>query len=219
MAHPKILIATPVWCDVKAEFTTSILSLNKYLDTQFSIATGSVVYESRNKLVLKAINGEFDYILWLDSDMVFPPDTLEKLLEDAENGIDCVSGLYFTRVPPTIKPVIVKELNYERINDTQIKNEAIFYTDYPVDSLFEVAGFGFGCALTKTSVLVDISNKFSCSPFSPLLNLGEDYSFCWRANQMGLKLYCDSRVKCGHIGQITITEDMYLNDGVKFNGR
>ena len=40
--------------------------------------------------------------------------------------------------------------------------------------------------------------------------LGEDYSFCWRVAQIGKKMWCDSRVKLGHVGQHIYTEEDYL---------
>jgi GT2 family glycosyltransferase len=48
------------------------------------------------------------------------------------------------------------------------------------------------------------------SPFYPLMGMGEDMTFCFRARQAGFKLYCDSRVKIGHIGQKIYDEDSYI---------
>ena len=33
-----------------------------------------------------------------------------------------------------------------------------------------------------------------------LLGFGEDLSFCIRAQELGRKIYCDSRIKMGHVG-------------------
>lgn len=58
---------------------------------------GSMITKSRNDLVQIAINANFDYIMWIDTDMVFPPDSLLKLL--AHNK-DIVGSTYNKRVPP-----------------------------------------------------------------------------------------------------------------------
>ena len=37
----------------------------------------------------------------------------------------------------------------------------------------------------------------------------EDLSFCMRARDVGSEIYCDSRIKVGHIGQYTFSEEGY----------
>ena len=44
-------------------------------------------------------------------------------------------------------------------------------------------------------------------PFMPVGGFGEDLSFCLRAREAGLKLYCDSRVRCGHVGNVIFNEE------------
>ncbi len=46
---------------------------------------------------------------------------------------------------------------------------------------------------------------------SPMLGFGEDIRFCWRVKQLGVPMYCDSRIKVGHVGLCTITEEIYQN--------
>ena len=211
MKKKRILIAVPTLHEVKAEFMVSLLSLK--LDgknTEISIKIGSLVYQARNDLSIKALNENFDYILWIDSDMTFDPNTLEMLLEDCEEGRDLVSALCFRRQLPT-SPVIVKSITYERNNETGvIKHDADIYFDYPSDQIFEIGGCGFGCVLMKTSLIMEIIDSFRVSPFFPMPQLGEDYSFCWRLAKLGKKMWCDSRVKCGHIGSFCFDENTYL---------
>ena len=105
----KILIAVPCMDQVPAQFAQALATLNK-VDGECLVAfqIGSLIYHSRDALARKAIECEADYILWLDSDMVFPPDTLAKLLEDRESG-DIITGLYFRRVHP-FSPVLFDKL-------------------------------------------------------------------------------------------------------------
>jgi len=210
MKEHKVLIAIPTLNTICVEFFNSIMGLKTNGMAQIGIEVGSLVYEARNKLVLKALERECDYILWLDSDMVFTPDVLLKLMEDAELGMDYVCGLYFKRTLPT-NPVIAKTITWERDSETGVVNHgAELYLDYPKDQVFEIAGSGFGCVLTKTQLILDAAEQFAMSPFDPLPSLGEDYSFCWRVGKMGRKMYCDSRVKVGHVGTFIYGEDTYL---------
>lgn len=195
----KILIAVPCMDMVHASFAQSLASLNKVGQCMVNFSVGSLIYDSRNKLAAKAMKEEADYILWLDSDMVFSPDLLEKLIDDDK---DMVSGIYFRRTSPWT-PVIFK--------DSELKDSRLEWTDYveyPKETLFKVAGAGFGCVLMKTDILFDMVGRFG-DWFSPLYNSGEDLSFCYRARELGYEIWCDSRVKCGHMSHQMITEDFY----------
>ena len=195
----KILIAVPCMDMVHATFAQSLASLNKVGQCAVAFNACSLIYDSRNKLAAKAMKDEFDYVLWLDSDMVFSPDILEKLVADDK---DIVSGLYFRRSHP-YSPVIYK--------DSELKDGRLVwsdYTDYPKEELFKVAGAGFGCVLMKTDVIFDMAGKFG-DWFTPLYSSGEDLAFCYRARELGYEIWCDSRIKCGHMSHQMITEDFY----------
>lgn len=74
----KILIAVPCMDMVSARFAQSLATLKKVGECTVSFLIGSLVYDSRNRLTAYAVAMEADYILWLDSDMVFAPDVLEN---------------------------------------------------------------------------------------------------------------------------------------------
>ena len=127
-----------------------------------------------------------------------------KLSDDLDEGRDFVSGLYFTRKPP-YKPVIFKKAGYEQINNG-VKPIAEAYYEYPKDSVFEVEAAGFGGVMMNTSLLAEVEKNFGL-PFSPIMGFGEDISFCLRVKELGKKMYCDSSVKMGHVGQFVYDED------------
>ena len=84
----KILIAVPCMDMVSARFAQSLTTLKKVDQCVVSFIMGSLIYDSRNKLAAYALQMEADYILWLDSDMVFQPDTLERMLKDMDEHPD-----------------------------------------------------------------------------------------------------------------------------------
>ena len=84
---PKVTIGMPIYKYVTAETFASILNLRIPPGTEFALEVGSLVYDARNRIAMKAFENGSDYILWLDSDMTFPSDTLVKLLEDMENKL------------------------------------------------------------------------------------------------------------------------------------
>lgn len=211
MSEPKIMIAVPMFHTVDTQFMTSLMGIKKVGKTQVVTLAGSLVYKARNALALKAIQDGFDYILWLDSDMVFEPDILEKLYAHAEDGKEYITGIYFRRTFPTC-PIISKELVWKRDEKTgMVTTNEDPYMDYPRDSVFQIKASGFGLLLTKVSMLVEVAKRFSQSPFDPLPAFGEDYSFCWRLNRIGGEMWCDSSIKAGHIGTFIYNEQTFLD--------
>ena len=199
---PKILIAVPCMDSVAAQFSQALAMLEKEGKCLVSFVIGSLIYNSRNDLARQALKLECDYILWLDSDMVFPPETLKYLLKEMEEtGADFISGLYFRSCAP-FSPVAFDTL--------EIKDGKATWTDYhgELSGLHEVGGVGFGCVLQKTDMLLEMAAKYG-DFFGPLANVGEDLAFCWRARQLGYKIMLDCNLKLGHVGHTVFTQQYF----------
>lgn len=200
----KTLIAVPCMDEVKTLFMASLLGLKRPEGTEIAVSSSSLVYDARNHLAQKAVKGNFDRVLWLDSDMRFNPDLLERLSADLDEGRDFVCGLYFTRKAP-IQPVVYSAVG-EMDNGAGVKvPTAVSYKDYPRDSIFEIAAAGFGAVLMSVDLIKRLTTEDKL-PFSPILGYSEDLSFCMRATAAGVKMYCDSRIKPDHIGISLINE-------------
>lgn len=196
----RILIAIPSMDTVSVHFCRSLVCLNKLEACSVSFVINSLIYSSRNELARQAVEGGYDYVFWLDSDMVFNSDTLSKLLLDLKDGRDIVTGIYFRRVRP-FSPVLFRRLE---IDGRICWSEGV--ESYP-EEIFEVAGCGFGCVLMRTDVLREISETDGPVWFSPIGNVGEDCAFCIRARANGHRIWCDPAVKCGHVGHNIITDE------------
>lgn len=199
----KILIAVPCMDQVPAAFCQSLAMLKKVGDCVLAMQMGSLIYTSRNNLATKAIQADVDYVFWLDSDMVFEPDTLLRMMDVMQkNDLDILTGLYFRRVPP-YTPVLFDKL--EMVQDSMF--EWSEFQEIP-DKLFEVGGCGFGCVLMKADPFFDVQSRFG-NMFAPIGNTGEDLAFCWRARQCGFKVWCDPSIICGHVGYMISDEKRY----------
>ena len=205
----KYLIAIPTGNSIPVQTVASLTYMNRVGLSRVTFLQNSLVYDARHKLIAEAIATEADRILFLDSDMVFKPDLMERLATDLDEGRDFVSALYFRRTFP-VNPVLLKTAeiyNGER--------HTVLYDDYPKDAIFPVDGCGFGAVMMTTGLVRDVLKKFK-HPFTPIAGaFGEDISFCWRARQTGYTLYCDSRIKVGHIGSVVIGEEHYEHPGDK----
>lgn len=191
-----ILICVPSMDMVAAGFAQSLAMLQKGGNkTAVMFQVGSLIYEARNKLAKQAIEMGADYTLWFDSDMIFEPDTLIRLLE---HNKPFVSGTYFRRCPP-----------YHLVAFDKCDTEKKEWTDLKLpDKPVTCGGVGFGCVLLNTQVLFDVAAKFG-TWFEPMNGFGEDLSFCWRARQCGYEIVLDPSIQCGHIGHITVNEAFY----------
>ena len=210
----KTLICIPCMDMVHTMFLRSILSLQATGDVRFALSASSLVYDARNTLARQAIEEKYDRVLWLDSDMDFEPDLMQRLAADLDEGREFVASLYMTRKAP-IKPTIFEKCGY--VHDEAggaIRNIATSFYDYPKDQVFEIEAAGFGGVMMTVDLLRRVTEKYGL-PFAPMLGFGEDMSFCLRARELGAKLYCDSRVKMGHVGMGVISEETY--EGIRKN--
>lgn len=198
----KFFIAVPCMDQLPARFAQSLAMLRRPGDTLVGFEIGSLVYNSRNNLAKAAIKSEADWVLWLDSDMTFRPDFLERMVKVCEdNDIEFLSGLYFRRNPP------YSTVLFDKLEATEKGCAYTTFESVP-DGIFEVGGCGFGGVLMKTDVLLDVAGKYG-RIFDPLPGMGEDISFCWRARQCGYKIFCDSSLEMGHIGYAEITRGYF----------
>lgn len=198
----KTLIAIPCMDQVPALFAQSLATMKMIGECQVAMQIGSLIYTSRNELARFAMQEGFDYVLWMDSDMVFPPYFHERMMRTmTENDLDILTGIYYKRKPP-YSPVL-----FETMRPTIGGWKFTWVEDIP-DQLFEVEACGFGCVLMRTEVLVSVNLKHG-QLFHPQSDAGEDIAFCWRARECGYRIMCDPKIVCGHVGNVVITDTLY----------
>ena len=203
----KTLIAIPCMDQIDVSFVESLTQLRYVGETAIQFAAGSLVYDARNKLAQVAVDNNVDLCLWLDSDMTFEPDLLERMSETLETtGADMVSALYFTRRPP-YKPLVYKQCDYV-FNGNDARIDVALVDKIPGEP-FEVAACGFGGVLMRAEILKTIREQKGL-PFSPIYGLGEDLSFCVRARALGKKIVCDPKILMGHAAKVIVGGSDYI---------
>jgi len=200
----KTMVAIPCMDTVQTEFADSLLKLRPVGMMMHAFMPCSLIYKSRNDLGQLAIREGADYVLWLDSDMVFPSDLLVDLMADIKEGRDIVAGVCHMRRPP-FRPAFYKKL---RQGLTADENEWENYDDYPTDGPFTVEACGFACVLMRTSVLETVIDRYN-DLFAPLPGFGEDLSFCIRARGCGIDIWVDPKVQVGHKASTIVTKDTF----------
>ena len=203
---PRILIAVPANRDMPPETVMSLLPLVEQVGSENIIfVTNGLLSQNRDSIVLTAVQRNYEYIMWIDDDMVIPKDAITKLLS---HNKDICSGIYFGR--GNYAPVMYN-LWYEEDEDVY-SFQGI--RDYKQDSLIKVGAVGFGCVLTKVDTMKKIwggivrDTTGTC--FNYIGGLGEDLSFGVRCLHLGVETWVDTSVKCGHVGKQKVTEEVWL---------
>jgi hypothetical protein len=155
----------------------------------------------RDAALQGAIEDGFTHVLFLDADMVWPTDVLERMLRHHAAGI--VGGLYVLKAPP-YSPVALTEI----VHTDGAVNHYAYLADYGED-LVAVSVLGMGCTLIPVTVAAAIGAR----PWFDYRNdndgwprVSEDVPFCERAKAAGVPLWLDPTVKCGHVTTTVVDE-------------
>lgn len=168
-----------------------------------AVEAGTNLAKARNRLVVEFLDHhpECDWLWFCDTDMVFKPDTLHRLVARA---IECdVKILGALCVMITAEGAVPTML----IDDDAAVTRVML--DYEDNVIGEVAATGTGCLLIHRDVLEDMRIKGGGSIHSWFgydnyttdageWQLGEDVSFCMRARRDGWKVYVDTTLHVGH---------------------
>ena len=190
----KVLIAMPSTGYIPAQTVSSLLELITPVQTKHCILIGALVYEARERIAKSAIEEGYTHILWLDSDVTVPADALLRLI-DCNSPI--ASGVVFRRVAP-YTPTIYKR---------QANGAYCEYLNIPDYGIINADACGFGCVLTETEALIRMYETYDRLFFPE--ELGEDLQFCKRAADVGIHVKVDTSVKCGHLGQMLVTDRQF----------
>jgi hypothetical protein len=156
----------------------------------------SVISMSRNKLTRLAL--AFDpactHILWIDSDMTFPADGLERLLAHDK---DVVGAFYNRRMPP-----------YTTVG------HLLYAADVSKGGLHRADIMPHGFVLAKREVYERLPSPWYSEGYDPACaneddpdgSVGEDVNFSRHAVAGGIEMWCDADLtfEVGHIGEIVV---------------
>ena len=153
---------------VKADCDVSLLNVQ-----------GTLIVNQRNELAKNAMAMGATHVLFIDDDMRFPADAIDRLLAHDK---DIVAVNYPTRKFP-IQPVAFAN---DKTNDRVV-------TQPDSTGLEKVASVGMGLMLVKTDVFVKIGMPYFMIGFSPATEAytGEDIFFCRKARAAGFDVHID----------------------------
>ncbi len=189
----KVLIAIPALDQCGTDFTLSLAAMltkraydkkfSREVDIGLACAKGTIIPHSRNLLTQQAQDAKATHILFLDSDMCFPPDTLNRLIN---HHVAIVGADYVRRVPPH-----------------QLNGRALELGQRP-NGLKVMASMPFGLMLINMKVFDAMEKPYFSyrEGVTDQDTLSEDTYWCNEARRLGHTIWMDPQLtrEVGHIG-------------------
>ena len=181
----KLAILVPTRDTVHSQFAYCLAQLIKTtseagIDTYLFFDSSTILLNQREKLIENAKDIKCDYVLWLDSDMMFPSTTALRLL--AHNK-DIVACNYMKRSKP------LKTVAY-----TDLTNWDSWLPLEPKDDLIKVEGVGMGCMLMKTEIFNSLQKPYFEFTYKGDTQdwYGEDFMLLTKLRLNGFNVYIDT---------------------------
>ncbi len=179
----------------------------------------------KNSIISYARDNGYDYLFFVDSDIIMNPKTIKHLMS---RNVDIVSNVFWTQwnIPGKLYPQVwLQDESTYNIRDWErqyTKLEVVqkmddFFAQMRIPGLYKVGGLGACTLLNRKSIESGVS-------FDLIDNVsfwGEDRHFCVRARVLGLDLYVDTVYPAYHIYREFYLEGVenYKKNGFDLNHR
>lgn len=184
MESKKIAICLPANMGVRPKTLQSLLRLVAGRQYIILIAKeGFNTAENRNLLVAQAVRADCTHAFFVDADMVYSFDVIDRLLEHDK---DIIGGLYRVRHETEDNPLIIE-----------------YYTERNDLFPFKCKALGGGCLLIKTEVFKKITQPHFWYKINDngMVTMSNDWWFCEKARETGYEIWCEPTINPIHLGQ------------------
>lgn len=203
-----VSILVPTRDTVYSHFSLSLGNLIKTttqmgIDVHLFFDASTILINQRENLIGQAIAMKSEWVLWLDSDMMFPPTTLLRLLAHNQDIVACN---YMKRSYPFKSVAFMDTNDWESWVPLQSEDE-----------LLTVEAIGMGCVLMRTSVFEKLNRPYFEYTYQPKTKDwgGEDFTLFKKLNGAGVQLKVDANLsnEIYHIG--TFAYGKNLDDNIQ----
>lgn len=175
---------------------------NKYSPNIYHSRSSCLGADLLNGKNQKPFNGdEYDYLMWIDSDVVFTPNDFEKLLSHDKQIVAgqylMDGGKYFATVKDWDESFFKQNGHFKFLTKEDVKNERTRHR------LLKVSYTGFGFMLIKKGVFEQFNYPFFYPKWTTFSSNIQDFStedvqFCRDANEKNIPVYVDLDCFVGH---------------------
>ena len=142
----------------------------------------------KNHIIKIALENNFDYVFWVDSDIILHENTLQHLLNQQK---DIISEIFWTQWTPE-QQEMPNAWDCDHYTFMQDK----IWEQWRNKSVYEVGGTG-ACILVNTKVYATGVN-YSMIP-NVSWSIWEDRAFCIKAQCNGFRIFLDSHYPANHL--------------------
>ena len=209
-----VSILVPTKDTVYSHFSYSLSNLIKVstqmgVDTHLFFDSSTILINQRENLIDNAIDMGTEWCLWLDSDMMFPPTTLLRLLSHNEDIVACN---YMKRSFPSKSVAFTDTTDWESWVPLEYSN-----------SLEIVEAVGMGCVLMKTEIFKQLTKPYFEYTYQSESQdwIGEDFTLFRKLNDLGYNVNIDMNLsnQVYHIGTFAYGENLQVNQEKRKSSR
>jgi hypothetical protein len=187
-------------------------------------ANSGGIPDARNMLTAAVLNDGFEWLWFVDADMGFPKDALQKLLAAAD-PVDrpIMGGLCFAQQAVAFDDetnaeefgIIPTLYAWERRADDDVILGCKVLDLYPRNTVCKVDATGAAFLLIHRSVFERMLERYGPAWWTVMLmphqprNFGEDTSFCLRCEELGIPIHVHTGVRTSHKKEIYLTEKLF----------
>lgn len=180
---------------------TELYNNGRNYEVKIYMLSSTVIDRARNHLVRDALKDGCDYIMFIDADMLLPPNAVDNLI-DMNVGI--ASGLYFTKGKPYLPVARVKKKDSYSPEKWDTDDDHRYLETFEFNKIMKVAAVGMGCCLIKSEIFRKLEYpwfKFEWKKRDGnVFQLAEDLYFCENALKEGYDTYLNTGIVCEHFG-------------------
>lgn len=169
---------------VHADFAQSLACLQTPPGTKVHFVEGTAIAHQRNQVIQQM---EGDWVAFIDTDHVFQPDMLTRLLA---HRLPVIAPLICSRHTP-FHPVCFRG------------EQALTYEQLPEQGVIEVDAVGTGVMVLRLEAIRALTPPWFRLGQIQVDLPGEDIDFCRRLRAAGIPIRVDCDLRVGHIGQAT----------------
>ena len=200
-----------IWCccykDMKSQTVQCLEYFRRHtkIEYVFNILSGdALIGRSRSIAATQFIKkSPHSYMLFIDDDVTFLPSDVETIYNNMKEGYEVIGGFYSTKDGT--------QLAQSNINSDIIFDGKIHEIDFAATGFMGISKNALKSIIRKCNLPLLHENEWGENyPFfesgkylKESIYISEDWDFCNKVRASGFKVYMNSSVQIGHVGEKT----------------